>query len=153
MGLTTDRNNPCLSVTLDNGQQACHLVLSEEERNKGFVRPLRRSYIHVGRPGPKYSLRDLSLEEHDRYDKYKYIKYEKYPDDSTASGRFWTQEQFDKINKGCQQITTMALALCETYSTNPKFYGATFCSSCRDYYPVGSDGEFIWSEDGERVGS
>lgn len=47
MGLTTDRNDPCLDVTQDNGMQACYLVLSEEERAKGFVRPVRRAYLHL----------------------------------------------------------------------------------------------------------
>lgn len=30
----------------DNGQQKGYVVLSEEERAKGFVRPVRRSYTH-----------------------------------------------------------------------------------------------------------
>jgi hypothetical protein len=47
MSLTTDPNDPCLKVTKPDGQNACYLVLSEEERKKGFVRPLRHSYIHV----------------------------------------------------------------------------------------------------------
>jgi hypothetical protein len=29
------------------GQQKGYVVLSEEERKKGFVRPLRRSYVHL----------------------------------------------------------------------------------------------------------
>lgn len=29
-----------------NGQQKGYVVLSDEERGKGFVRPVRRSYIH-----------------------------------------------------------------------------------------------------------
>lgn len=29
-----------------NGQQKGYVVLSEEERAKGFVRPVRRSYVH-----------------------------------------------------------------------------------------------------------
>lgn len=32
----------------DNGQQKGYVVLSEAERAKGFVRPLRRAYVHVG---------------------------------------------------------------------------------------------------------
>ena len=35
---------------LPNGQQKGYIVLSEEERRKGFVRPVRRSYVHVGKP-------------------------------------------------------------------------------------------------------
>ena len=46
MGLTTDRDNECLNETKDNGQQECYLVLSDEEKAKGFVRPVRQSYIH-----------------------------------------------------------------------------------------------------------
>jgi hypothetical protein len=30
------------------GMQKGYVVLSEEERAKGFVRPVRRSYVHVG---------------------------------------------------------------------------------------------------------
>lgn len=30
-----------------NGQQLAYVVLSEEERAKGFVRPLRHSYMHT----------------------------------------------------------------------------------------------------------
>lgn len=47
MSLTTDPNDPGLSKILPNGQQEKYIILSEEERKKGFVRPLRRSYTHV----------------------------------------------------------------------------------------------------------
>jgi len=30
-----------------NGQQKGYVVLSDEERAKGFVRPVRRSYVHT----------------------------------------------------------------------------------------------------------
>jgi hypothetical protein len=30
----------------ENGQQKGYVVLTKEERDKGFVRPVRRSYIH-----------------------------------------------------------------------------------------------------------
>ena len=45
------------SAKLPDGQYADHWVLSEEERAKGFVRPVRRSYVHdtcgaVTRMGP-----------------------------------------------------------------------------------------------------
>jgi hypothetical protein len=46
MGLTTDRNDPGLGRIGPDGQQETYLVLSEEERAKGFVRPVRRSYVH-----------------------------------------------------------------------------------------------------------
>lgn len=50
----------------------------------------------------------------------------------------------------CGTVTKMGLALCETYARDPKFYGATFCCTCRTHLPVG---EFTWVEDGEVVGS
>ena len=31
----------------ENGQQEGYVVLAEEERAKGFVRPVRRSYVHL----------------------------------------------------------------------------------------------------------
>lgn len=34
-----------------NGQQKGYVVLSAEERARGFVRPVRRAYVHVGPPG------------------------------------------------------------------------------------------------------
>lgn len=44
--MTTDPTDPNLQKTNANGQQEDYLVLSEEERAKGFVRPVRRSYVH-----------------------------------------------------------------------------------------------------------
>lgn len=49
MSTTTDPNDPDLTRGVDDTptQQAKkYLVLSEEERAKGFVRPVRRSYRH-----------------------------------------------------------------------------------------------------------
>lgn len=86
MGLTTDRNDPCLHVIEPNGMQRCYLVLSEEERGKGFVRPVRRAYIHFK----------------------------------------------------CGSVTTMGLALCETYARDPKFYGGTFCVHCGAHFDLKS---------------
>lgn len=47
MSITTDRNDGCLQEIEPDGMQKCYLVLSEEERTKGFVRPVRRTYIHT----------------------------------------------------------------------------------------------------------
>ena len=46
--LTTDPEDPRLKrgPSDEKGQNEVYLVLSEEERAKGFVRPLRRSYVH-----------------------------------------------------------------------------------------------------------
>lgn len=83
------------------GQQKGYVVLSAEERAKGFVRPVRQSYVH------------------DR----------------------------------CGAVTTMGLALAETYARDPGFYSGTFCCSCRAHFPVGADGEFTWDGTKEKVGT
>jgi hypothetical protein len=101
LSLTDDRTDPRLTHGIDTTprpQAEVYLVLSEEERAKGFVRPLRRAYIH----------------------------------------------------DTCGALTTMGLALCETYARNPKFYGATYCARCQMHRPVE---EFVWDEDGQTVGS
>lgn len=49
MSLTTDRNDPKLKEGQKNeiGQHEIYLVLSDEERIKGFVRPVRKTYLHT----------------------------------------------------------------------------------------------------------
>lgn len=47
MPTTTDRADPELHVTRPDGQNEKYLVLSEAERAKGFVRPVRREYRHA----------------------------------------------------------------------------------------------------------
>lgn len=102
MSLTDDPNDPRLGRGVDTEpvpQNEVYLVLSEEERRKGFVRPLRRAYVHAD---------------------------------------------------GCGAVTTMALALCETYARQPTFYGSTYCVGCSKHLPVS---EFRWDEDGAVVGT
>lgn len=50
----------------------------------------------------------------------------------------------------CGTVTTMGLALSETYARDPTFYGATFCCGCNRHLPVA---EFVWTLDGQVVGS
>ncbi len=132
----------------DNGQQKGYVVLSAEERAKGFVRPVRNTYIHVGIK-PTYPLRDLTPEELERYKKFGYVKYEAYPPESPILGKYWTERQ---LKGGCKTATTMAPSIAETYARDPKFYGGTFCTHCMGHFPVGEQGEFEW-EDGTKVGT
>lgn len=62
MSLTTDRNDPKLKEGQKNttGQHEIYLVLSEEERAKGFVRPVRHKYVHVGINGHEIDPNDMS---------------------------------------------------------------------------------------------
>lgn len=47
MGTTEDRNDPALrNIDPDTNMQEKYLVLSDDERAKGFIRPLRYTYIH-----------------------------------------------------------------------------------------------------------
>jgi hypothetical protein len=153
--LTTDRNDPELGRGIDAtpvGQNPAYLVLSDEELAKGLVRPIRTTYVHVGATGPNNILRELTPEQHEQYDKFGYVKYEAYPvtDDDTVIGRFWTQEQLDKVGSGCDTATTMSIAIAETYAVEPGFYGSTYCVGCSKHLPVN---EFVWSGTQERVGS
>ena len=100
-GVTTDANDPSLTHGIDDKptpQAGKYLVLSPEERAKGFVRPVRRAYVH----------------------------------------------------KECGTVTTMNLALAETYSAKPDFYSATYCVKCQKHRPVA---EFTWQGTNEQVGS
>jgi len=75
------------------GQHGAYYVLPEEERAKGYVRPVRRRYVHIK----------------------------------------------------CGAVTTMAQEIAETYARDPSYYqGGTFCVHCKEHFPVGEDGEFVW---------
>lgn len=145
-GVTTDPNDPRLKHIEPSGMQEVYLVLSEEERAKGFVRPYRDLYKHVG-VRPQYPLRDLTEEEKKKYQALNYVFFETYPQGSPIVGRYWTNEQ---LNSGCGFETKMGESLSETYAREPKFYGATFCAHCGTHFPVA---EFIWVVDGKTVGS
>lgn len=130
------------------GQHGAYWVLSDEDRAKGFVRPLRHTYVHSA-PGPKHPLRDLTTDELERYSEFGYVKFEPYPpSDSAVTGRFWTQNQIDLIGK-CGVATSMGQKIAETWAADPKFYGSTFCAGCKLHLPVE---QFRW-DDGSVLGS
>lgn len=76
-----------------DGQQVGYVVLTKEERRKGFVKPVRRSYVH----------------------------------------------------RKCGSVTTMGVALSETYARDPNFYSGTFCCHCGEHFGLE---QFEW-DDGE----
>jgi hypothetical protein len=155
--ITTDRSNPDLKKVKENGQNEAYIVLSEEERAKGFVRPLRDTYVHVGKV-PLYKGIHQMLEETDEhYPKYVAVMTVMEKEDgSFLGGSYVTQEELDawqnnKMIGGCGTSTTMnSREIVETYARNPSFYGATFCCGCGKHLPVG---EFVWKGTNERVGS
>ena len=153
MGTVDDRSKLDTTIDPQSGQQKNYLVLSEEERAKGFVRPVRTTYVHVGRRQPE-NLRDLTDAEKELWGGQGYAKFEEYPASrAPATGRFWTQAELDSIGKGCKAKTTMGIAIAETYARTPTFYSGTFCVGCRTHLPVGEDGEFVWDGTNERVGT
>lgn len=105
MSTTSDPTDPRLTRGVDEApvpMADVYLVLSDEERAKGFVRPLRTKYVH----------------------------------------------------QTCGAVTTMGLAIAETYARDPGFYGATFCVRCSMHRPVGEHGEFVWDDgSGQKVGT
>ena len=120
------------------GQYLAYWVLSADERAKGFVRPLRRSYKHVG-CRPKGATRPLTDDE-DHHKKFGYVLFESYGP-GALNGRFWTAEQ---LNSGCGHNTVMGHAIAETYARSPSYYGSTFCVNCGKHFPVD---EFVWLDD------
>lgn len=156
MGITDDPNNPCLKNIKPDGQQACYLVLSDEERAKGFVRPVRRSYQHVGQEVCGHYRPSLSgmlggMQEvccmPIGHEGEHFIVLTRLEQPLAA-----VAEKEHRIG-GCGAVTTMGQAIAETYARNPSFYGGTFCVQCGKHFPVGASGEFIWIDDGTRVGT
>lgn len=88
-------------VDATSGMQKEYIVLTSEERAKGFSRPVRTSYRH----------------------------------------------------NVCKQITSMSQAIAETYARDPAFYTGTYCWYCRAHFPVGDTGDFVWVDDGTKVGT
>ena len=166
MSLTTDRNDPKLKEGQKNeiGQHEIYLVLSEEERAKGFIRPVRNSYVHVGKKQQGLEIHRMIDEEEKKEMKEKYPSDKNYvavltvmkkEDGSFLGGTYVTQEELDawksgKLIDGCGTTTTMGDALSETYARDPKFYGATFCCHCNKHLPVE---EFVWAGTDKLVGS
>lgn len=153
MPVTDNPNHPDLGFGVDKektGQSKVYLVLSEEERAKGFIRPYHSAYRHVGKQGPKYPLLDLTDDQKERFGD-DWAKYEKYPEsESPKVGKFWTQAQLDSIGKGCGAATIIAPEIAETFARNPHFYGSTYCTFCMKHLPVD---EFVWAGTDIRVGS
>lgn len=101
MTVKSDRDTLDTTIEPETGMQREYLVLPDEDRAKGFVRPYRDSYRHAK----------------------------------------------------CDVVTCMGRELSETYARQPDFYSGTYCSGCKAHFPVGADGEFVWTADGAKVGT
>jgi hypothetical protein len=125
--LTDDPRDPRLTHGPDHAptpQADAYLILSDADRARGFVRPLRTAYVHVGPGGSEVD-----------------------PTNPALHGRTVSAVTGEPA---CGRETTMSREIAETYAVDPHFYGATYCVGCRMHLPVH---EFVWSDDGEVVGS
>ncbi len=158
--LTTDRNDPDLHKVKSNGQNEAYIILSDDERGKGFVRPVRDSYVHVGKKIDKSKMIPVDEYWGDDFEEYNEERRRRFKEDW---GYAYFVENVDKtssvvgsyikesdLKKGCGSLTKMSRELAETYARDPKFYGATFCCGCGKHHPVN---EFVWDGTDELVGS
>jgi hypothetical protein len=120
--------------TEKTGQHKSYIVLCPDERAKGFVRPYRDAYKHVGP-------RICGLQVGSAGSNVCYMDQNHDGPCGVATG---------PRPQACHSVTTMGRALSETYARDPTFYGATFCVSCNQHFPVA---EFTWTVDGAGVGS
>jgi len=169
--LTADPNDPQLTRGIDKeqvDQAKAYLVLSKEEIAKGFIRPVRDKYIHVGKKierdeegriiGRLIKIDDPDYPKHGDYIKEKgYGGYIEYPKSKHPRvGRYLEIKEVEAIVDrkkyfgGCEGETKMSWTIAETYARDPKFYGATYCIHCKRHIDVN---EFVWSNTNEIVGS
>ena len=139
------------------GQHKSYLVLCEEERQKGFVRPYRDAYKHVGRSICAKMISSVGYAG--RLGGPRRICDLEHGHKGSCDGSFRDVDQPTHAHLtlthragGCGKVTTMGRALSETYARDPQYYGATFCATCRSHFPVGEECEFVWL-DGQKVGS
>lgn len=133
-------------------QHEVYLVLSKEERTKGFIRPLRLSYVHVGRS----ICGDTSVVLEKEPPGGKVFACSELPGhegEHTSWMPITIEEALRGRVGGCGSVTTMGIELAETYARQPDFYGATYCATCMMHRPVGAYGEFVWDGTNEKVGT
>lgn len=134
MGLTTDPNDPALGrgVQDEPGQMnEKYLVLSEAERAKGYKRPFRSRYLHLGRGvDGRRAARDLERDGG--------------PEDPAGVMEL-VRANTTAASVACGTSTWMNEAIAGTYARDPGFYGATWCAGCSMHRPLS---EFLWLEEG-----
>lgn len=95
MSYTDDPNHPELRKNRGDGQQPVYLVLSAEERAKGFVAPLRRAYTHKN-CGTKTTMGLLLCETYARDPKFYGATF------CTGCGDHYPIAQFNWVEDGKQ---------------------------------------------------
>lgn len=133
----------------ETGQHDGYIVLCPDERAKGFVRPYRDSYKHVGRRIERCEATQRTPEDENPHQCV--LPYPHNGDHQFDALMILEPIKFMHGRKGgCGAITTMGRALSETYARQFDFYSHTFCVNCNKHLPVA---EFVWTLDGAPVGS
>jgi hypothetical protein len=137
-------------VTIDpaTGMQRGYIVLTPEERAKGFVKPVRRSYRHNTRT---VCAKLQGADPLHRIGGTRHVcTLPQNHEGPCGAWRFVTQPEHAKLDHehrmDCGGVTTMGTALAETYARDPHFYSGTFCARCKAHFPLA---EFTWEPDGE----
>lgn len=136
--------------TNSTGQHDGYIVLCPDERAKGFVRPYRDAYKHVGWRIRRCQVTQQEPSDENPHQCNKALTHDGVCSFDTLMLLHGPIEFLHRREGGCGAVTTMGRALSETYARDPKFYGATFCVNCNAHYLVD---QFVWTADGEQVGS
>lgn len=146
--ITTDPKHPGIDKPSGpDGENEAYLVLSEEERVKGFVRPVRGSYLHLGRT---VCGKVRNNGERDRTGRQWVCTGELHHEGVCYTWKAVSDEavlpaSHDHLLGGCGTVTTMGQALAETWARDVSFYNRTWCAECRDHRPAT---EFRWLDGG-----
>ena len=139
MSLTTDRNDPGLKKIKPDGQQETYLVLSEEERAKGFVRPVRYKYLHL-KCGTVTTMGAALSETYARDPKF-------------YGGTFCcTCNNHFRLQEWCKRCDGDGKA----HGSDRPFESdgkGSYPGPCPDCLGVGMTWAFLWQPDGDPVGS
>lgn len=140
------------------GQHTSYWILNEDERKKGFVRPVRRTYVHVGRricgkPASDSVVAQMVVKCKDG-EIYVCASEPAHEGECFALLVKMTAKHAERfltkgLLGGCDTVTTMSLDIAQTYARDPNFYSAGMCVRCKEHFP---HEELRW-EDGSVVGS
>lgn len=149
MAYTTDPKDERINKTKPNGQREAYLILPQHEIDKGFIRPVFGSYVHVGRAkelcgeGDQYAQGYLCALDKDHSGEC--VKTTYFKDVNIIRGL----GVYNKLNE-CDHITQVTKPIAETLARDPKFYKELFCAHCKEHKNVN---EFVWLGTNITVGS
>jgi hypothetical protein len=139
---------------LPDGKQKSYVVLTPEERHKGFLRHVRLDYRHTG-----YHVCGADLSDYRESELYgvgaRSICHD-VPGHAGEHGKtvyVATAKEMIRLKqtsyyKGCGKITKMSIEIAETFARDPWFYSGTFCCTCKAHFPLN---QFVWLPEGDSM--